>query len=278
MNKIEITLFLSLLTAPLLASAEVTQPSQSSSVSHRIKNVARVVEGVGLGLAGYIATELPVILIHEYGHYLGNSLTGGKGGRVRLQCNIFDHPLGVLMPFFGLWDNAEEYGHELASGVAGPLAGLSANYGIMVAANVYYASRNGALKNESLRMGLTSPVSTFKNISKSVEKLIVQPSKCKAPSRSETFMATFNTLRATRMFGEFLYGLTPISIENGDGHKLWQELGLKKDMSVEPTTGLCLALAPAMMAVVHGAIKGLYLRIKGEEKVETINSAAQLSV
>ncbi len=257
-------LFLGLVFQPIGAAAlgAAKQPAEPTGYFHRLKSAGRIASAMGLGLTAYIATELPIILLHECGHYFGNRLTGGRGGQIELQCNLLRHPLAVFMPFFGQWGNADEAGNRLACLVTGPFAGLTANYAIMIAANALYASRNGGSDKESLKIGLKSPLQAYKNISDIVEKMIAEQGAYKTPPFAEIFMMTFNTLRATRLIGEFVYGLTPISIAHGDGQQIWRELGFEKDMTVTPWGGFLIALSPLMAATAFGIAKGVYKRLK----------------
>lgn len=212
-----------------MIGAAVESPKQKvapAGLSHTLKSAACVASGIGLGLMAYIATELPIVLLHEYGHHLGNILTGGKGGRIELESNLH-HPLGLLMPFSGCWNGPEKGGNEIAVLAAGPVAGLAVNYAIMAASNAYYAKENGATKEESVRAGFMSPLNTFKDVRDGVADIVAGRNN-KAPTLSKAFITTFNILRASRLFGEFVYGLTPVSVKNGDGQKYGRSLALKK--------------------------------------------------
>jgi hypothetical protein len=232
---------------------------------HVVKTISKITAGIGLALGAHILTELPICYCHEYGHYVGNRLTGGKGGKVSVECNLHKHPLAVFMPFFAMWSHAEKYGNEIAHLSAGPLTGMAINYGIMAIANTLHEKTKGTSNKTAVKKGLTSPWNAYKDLANEVTHIIVERSNYQTLSFSEIFMMTFNILKTSKMFGEFLYGLTPISIDNGDGKKLWETLGFKKDYTVKPLVGFGLALIPFCTSIAFGTVKGIYLSIKSAQ-------------
>jgi len=146
-------------------------------------------------------------------------------------------------------------------GAAGPITGIGTNYAIMAGINSLCASRNGASKKEIVTTGLRAPWNTYKKMSNEIAQITIGNGNYKACSFSEIFLITFNLLKSSKMFGELVYGLKPFSSANGDGQILRRDLGLKKDYTVSPWTGLGLAMTPALGANAFGLAKGIYLRL-----------------
>ncbi len=102
-HAISITLLIGVLVYPSSYSAEnANQPRITSRCFNLLKKTSTVASGVGLALIAHVMTELPIVTAHEYGHYLGNSLSGGSGGSggtVEVECKLHKHPLAILRPF-----------------------------------------------------------------------------------------------------------------------------------------------------------------------------------
>lgn len=283
MKRLSLLFFIGLSTVSLHAmSSDATQhesqaynKTTSTSFLPSIKKAATLVAALGAALAAHIITELPIIIAHEYGHHFGNYLSGGCGGRIGVQCNITRPPLGFLLPFYAWWGMPEKCGkNELVIVASGPLAGITANYAIMAAANGYHAAQKGSSKKEILQAAFTSPASPYKAISSEITRMITNTSNYQMLSFSEIFMIAFNLLKSSKMLGECIYGFTPMSFTFGDGQSLWQLLGLKKDLTISPLKGVCLATIPLMAAIAFGITKGIVAR-KNKQKISDANDHIQ---
>ncbi len=274
-RNISFILILSMFFQSFSYAAESTNPI-STRYFNLLKKATTLTSGIGAALIAHILTELPIVVTHEYGHHFGNKISGGKGGKISVECNLYKHPLAVAMPFFANWGNAQKDGNYLVIMASGPLAGIGANYAIMAGTNSIYASKNGGSEKEIVKAGLTAPLRAYKDISDEIARMIVEQGDYEMRSFSEIFIMTFNLLKSSKMFGEFLYGLTPISIDGGDGQQIWKELGLKRDCSVRPFIGLILACVPALVAVSYGMAKGVYLRLKNMKNKQE-NSVTEVS-
>ncbi|HRN78454.1 MAG TPA: hypothetical protein PLU71_04395 [Candidatus Dependentiae bacterium] len=255
------TFFISTLLSHVVIADNIETAPQESLISrsyNAVKTTAKITTALGLALCAHIITELPIVYAHEYGHYFGYFLTGSFGGVVNVECKLGQHLLAVFMPFFGSYMG---FGKESIIGTtAGPLAGMASNYAIMVATNALHKKMKYNLSNkETLQQSMSSPRDAYKDLSNEITRIFVEQANYKILSFSDIFMMTFNILKSSKMFGEFIYGLTPISIPDGDGDKLWKMFGLKKDLTVNFLTSFALGAFPTFATVIYGVARGVYL-------------------
>lgn len=266
-------LFLMLGCMSIVTQESMAHPIRVQKALSVAKNAGKIGAAMGIALAMHIVTELPIIVGHEYGHGIGNRITGGKGGKVSVECNLHKHPLAIFMPFFAEWVDAKEYGNESVWTASGPVTGIAINYAIMAMANGLYALTKGSSIKNAVKEGCASPVLAHKALSDEIADCITKGSEYKLRSCADIAMLTFTLLKSGKMFGEFVYGLTPVSIEGGDGHYLWQNMGLKKDCTVHPFVGLSISMMPFYTSIATGIAKGVHQRFKlkaGKTMHETI--------
>lgn len=257
------------LFSPCFAETEKTTEKQSflSRSYNIVKSASSTTCAIGLALCAHIITEWPIVYSHELGHSMGDRLSGGNGGRIEMQCNLsLQEPLSVLMPFFGSILNTD---YSFPNLLGGPIAGIATNYGIMLGVNALQAKIQKSQKDNTwdtiVKKEMHLPWTAYKNLANEIADTIIKRSKYQALSFTDTFVLTFNLLKTTKMFGEFVYGLTPFSILYGDGDRIWKKLGLKKDLTVSEMGGLTIAITPAFISLVYGIAKGVYQSIKNQE-------------
>lgn len=221
--------------------------------------LATVAAGTTLALGAHIATEYPIVYLHEYGHAITRGLPKDA---ITIECKLKDHPLAVLVPFMGL---TKGFGggrlgscSDTVATAAGPIVGLCAAYGSILLAHTALSVATGGTVREGFHNGYTLPLRIYKDFAIGISEAITQKSSYKLPSFLQLSTGIFTLLKAGKICGEFLYGLTPISTYNGDGHQMWQNLGLKRNLTVEPFVGLGLALTPTFAAIGYGICKGIY--------------------
>lgn len=222
-----------------------------------IVSAGKVAASLGIALCAHILTELPILYAHEYGHACGSVLSGGEWGSVHVKRPSSTDPFAFCMPFVGYHTGGNGTSMHHA---AGPCAGIASNYACMVGANTLYAKKKHNLSGiAALKRGMASPFNAYKNLANEFTRMIVERDRYTMQSVSHIAMMAFNILKSSKMVGEVLYGLTPVSVPGGDGHELWKNFGLKKDLTVTPLTQCVLGVLPAGIAIMYGVQKGVYL-------------------
>ena len=177
-----LSLLLLIFIQPLDYAEESKQlTKQSTEFVDLLKKSAGVASGIGAALVAHILTEYPIVVAHEYGHYFGNKVSGGTGGQVNITCNLGDHPLAVLMPFFGYYGGGERGKNRLVMLAAGPLVGIGTSYAIMAAINGAYNFKSDSSKKEILKKALSAPLSVYTEVSDGVFHTITEQNKYTTP-------------------------------------------------------------------------------------------------
>lgn len=214
-----------------------------------------------LALGAHVVTEYPIVYLHECGHA---ATRGPLQSSITIKSHLKDHPLALLFPFTGSTGGYvmnESHFRDIAINASGPIVGLCATYGTILLAHAMLSLANGSTIREGLNNSKTLPLRIYKDLAHGICDAMTQKSSYRLPSFLSLTVGIFTLLKAGRMCGEFLYGLTPFSTYYGDGCKLWQNLGFTKNLTVKPMVGFGLALTPTCAAIGYGVYKGIYTNL-----------------
>ena len=268
-------IFFHITTFPLTFDQALTRiKTNYKKLALKSLQVASKISGAfGLALACHILSEAPIVFSHELGHEVGQFLTDGTWISIKIAPNFKDAPLSSLaVPFRGISSIMHDSNkNELLFRLMGPIGGIAAGYGTIIAAGAIKALIEQESVQDGIKKGALAPAILFQSLTEKTKNFILALAKKEQPkeiSFGECLFWHFVFLKTARTIGETLYGLCPIEMDefDTDGAAFWDNITNTKLKLSFGTLIFCAGI-PSYIALGVGILQAIIKIVKENKKL-----------